>query len=193
MEAIVGIIAAAFLLGCLLFAGGCSPQVPVGAQPPAASNTSQRRMGAMCYDVASPLRRVDYVCPQCGERTLYDEGTSSTDARSRNRAAIVAAEEIPNCRREFQRLHKAAGDAVVFDESQFCRHCAPNVTTPKLLLHISYKGNKTRDVADVSEIDLQILREFFEGKPLTPGDTASTVPLKHRRQRLQELLLIPTL
>ena len=28
-------------------------------------------MGAMCYDMAAPPARVEYVCPDCGEKTFY--------------------------------------------------------------------------------------------------------------------------
>jgi hypothetical protein len=53
-----------------------------------------------------------------------------------------------------------------------------------LVLRISYKGEKTRDIEKVELDDLTLLSEFLSGKLLTED----TQPLKDRLPRLQELL-----
>jgi hypothetical protein len=62
-------------------------------------------VAAMCYETAAPPERIDYVCPSCGAKTLYN----------RDRSEIIA-DELPACRREVAASH---GLRVSLDESQF--------------------------------------------------------------------------
>jgi len=218
MGAIVGIVAAILLLVCLLLStGGCSRQAPSGSSgvapvPPVVTSVEGMKsldrtairvllkkladsptpkaqaMGAMCYDMAPPPRRADYVCPSCGERTLYDESKWSNDEWVQKGVARVVAEEIPGCRREIEDLRRVVGDAISLDESQFCRKCSPKVARPKLMLRVFFEDGKPRDIENVSHSDLRILQEFLAGKQLTKGDNDSMLPLKDRLPRLQELL-----
>ena len=52
--------------------------------------------GAMCYDMMTPPSIDDYVCPKCGEKTLYtsDEGPRSAESTSDVREEIVACRRI---------------------------------------------------------------------------------------------------
>jgi hypothetical protein len=214
MGTLLGLIAAVLLLACLLLSGsGCSHQSPSSSSPAVVSppvvttaagmksldraairaslkrlaNTpapKQTVMGAMCYKPASMVHRADYVCPKCGERTLYDDSAPNSSNPPKQWLAFLVANEIPSCRREFAELRKLAGGAVAFDESQFCRKCSPKVATPKLLLHISYIGEKARDVNDVKHGDLRILHDFLAGNLLTKGDNDSVDPLKNSLPRL---------
>jgi hypothetical protein len=190
MGTFVGIIAVVLLFACLVLSGGgCSRQTPPNSPPGVAHGPSRQMLGAMCYEVAPPLRRADYVCPKCGERSLYDENTPSPDQRTKNRVARVVAYEVPSCRREVAEIGRVASNAKVsLDESQFCRKCSPNVTAPKLVLHVSYRG-KIRDIEEINHEDLRILREFFAGKLLKEADDdRMMLPLEYRRTRLHELL-----
>jgi len=145
-------------------------------------------LSAMCYEMALPPRRADYVCPKCGERTLYDDSKLSNEEWIGKGLAQVVDREIPSCRRACLELRKVAGDAVVFDESQFCRKCSPKVTAPKLVLHVSYKGEKARDVADVTHGDLEALHDLLTGQLLTKDDKGFACPLKNCLPRLCVLL-----
>ena len=80
------------------------------------------------------------------------------------------------------------GDAITLDESQFCRKCSPKVTAPKLVLHISYNGEKARDIENIEPGDLRLLHDFLSGKVLTNDDHGCASPLKNSLPRLQELL-----
>jgi hypothetical protein len=212
MGMLVGIVAAVLLLMCLVFAGGgCSAKVSPAPSPPIvtvegmqsldraavramlkrladAPAPTQLALGAMCYDVSSPPLRVDYICPKCGERTLYDSSKVATEKPYDMGITWTVERELPYCRSEFQELRKVAGKAIAFDESQFCRKCSPKVTRPKLVLHISYQGGKVRDVEAIDHRDVRILREFLSGKLKTKGDNEGESPLKTDLPRLQELL-----
>jgi hypothetical protein len=146
--------------------------------------------GAMCYKPASPPKRADYVCPKCGERTVYDESdkTLPLEQAEKGSAALVKW-GVPSCRRTMQTLRKLTGDAITLDESQFCRKCSPQASSPKLVLHILFKGEKeTRDIERVTCDDLQLLTDFFARKATGEGDRDARFPLKDGLPRLQELL-----
>jgi hypothetical protein len=212
MGMFVGIVAVLLLLTCLLFVGGgCStktsptPPSPIvcvdkmqsldraavrsmlkrlaNAPPP-----TQLATGAMCYSVAVPPDRADYICPKCGERTLYDNSKYKTDKPYEMDITETVERELPWCRSESQELRKVAGHAIELDETQFCRKCSPKVTKPKLVLHISYKDGKVRDVEAINHSDLRILHEFLSGKLKGKGDNEGEAPLKSDLPRLQELL-----
>jgi hypothetical protein len=215
MGTFVGIIAAVLLLACLLFAGGgCSSRTSPPPPPPVVTSqgitlldrTAVRTMlkrladerpatqppkelplGAMCYEMAVPPHRSDYVCPKCGERTLYDSSKAETE-KPCAMGLVATVQAIPNYRREIEELRRIAGDAITLDESQFCRKCSPKVKAPELVLHVSVAGEKPHDIDGITPSDLQILREFLSGKLLTSGDRGEKTRLKDQLPRLQELL-----
>jgi hypothetical protein len=147
-------------------------------------------MGAMCYDPMIPPMRAEYVCPRCGERTLYEnDKTSDKEWYKRLHGIARTVEwEIPACRRKFEQLRDVSGDAISFDESQFCRKCSPKVTDPKLVLHVRYADGRSYDFEGCESDDLRILRDFLAGKLATEADDESKYPLKDSLPRLQELL-----
>lgn len=211
MGMFAALVAAMLLLACLLFVGsGCSTRTSPAPTPivsvegmqsldRAAVRAMLKRLaetppptqlatGAMCYAMASPPNRADYICPKCGERTLYDNSKYKTEKPYDMGIAWTVERELPYCRSEFQELRKIAGHAIEFDESQFCRKCSPNVTKPKLVLHISYKDDNVRDVEAIDHHDLRILRKFLAGELKTTSDNEGEAPLKNDLPRLQELL-----
>jgi hypothetical protein len=218
MGMLIGFTAAALLLACLLFSGDrCFAQAPsnpppASSAPPAATSTEKiksldratirgllkkladtpvakgKRVNAMCYSVSLAPTRADYVCPKCGERTLYDSDKLTPDGRTQKDSAEFMQRTLPACRLLFKDLQKVAGEAITLDESQFCKKCSPKATEPTLVLHIAYKDEKARDVENVQPHDLLILREFLAGELLTEEFGKKTMPLKEYLPRLQELL-----
>jgi hypothetical protein len=146
--------------------------------------------GAMCYSSAIPPKTATYVCPKCGERTLYDESSKTPPLdRAEHGVAKFVEWSVPACRRKLDEIRKLAGNTITLDESQFCRKCSPKASSPKLVLHVSYKGEKnTFDVDGIKYEDLLILKDLLAGKLLTEGDQGREYPLKDKLPRLQELL-----
>lgn len=135
------------------------------------------KMGAMCYDMAAPPERADYVCPRCGEKTLY----------ARNDAAFVAW-ELDACRREFEILRKESDLALALDESSYCAHCSPSARLHRLALVVTYADGSSHTNAPVSCEDLRILRGFMKGRRDYETFNDGTRPLKEVMLRLRELL-----
>lgn len=142
---------------------------------------SELDMGAMCYDMADPPDRTDYICPVCGEKTLY-----SFDSDERIADTFMLHYELNKCRRLVRSLYSLAAE---LDETEFCMRCRPEVTEPVLVLKIRY--SEEGDIAEtrgVSKSDLELLNAFIKGSDRIAGDTGLEKPLQDHMKRLRELL-----
>jgi len=140
--------------------------------------------GAMCYEVMAPPDRMEYVCPACGEKTLY--ATEGEGASPDAHAAIATMQfELEGCRRLAKQI---AGLDLALDESAFCRKCTPEGQAPRLCLVVRYAGQDTPHRAEgISTDDLVLIQEFLAGKDRhVSADWES--PLKKHLSRLQFLL-----
>lgn len=145
---------------------------------------SELDMGAMCYDMAEPPDRIDYVCPVCGEKTLY-----SFESDERIADMFMLQFELNECRRI---THNLIGLDAELDETEFCMRCRPEVTEPVLVLKVRYpEGGDAVETRGVSKSDLQLLRAFIKGSDRIAGDTGRESPLQDHMKRLRELLGIP--
>jgi hypothetical protein len=139
--------------------------------------------GAMCYRMAMPPTIVEYVCPKCGEKTLYtgEEGPRSVDDTNKVRREIVA------CRRVLKEIE---GLDIELDENQFCAKCTPDLKeVPKICLLVRYEGEKeSHRVEGITSEDLIILKEFLDGKDKHTGRQGVETPLRNYVDRLEELL-----
>ena len=145
------------------------------AQKPAPKNLN---MGAMCYDMADPPDRAEYVCPVCGSKTLYANKDNSDIPQFIER-------DLASCRQIAKSITKVK---VVPDESQFCRKCKPNVKKPQLCLTIHYPDQSKHSACKISEEDMNLLSEFFSGSDKHKLDNDEELPLKDYIKRLEELL-----
>lgn len=143
---------------------------------PAPSNLKQ---GAMCYEVAGPPARAEYVCPVCGEKTLYTDDFTS-----------FIQYDLQGCRYS---VSKIKGIDAELDESQFCKKCSPDVINPSMCLEYSYSGDTAKQkICDISENDLELLVEFTNGSKIHTGFNGTEYPLKEYVGRLEKLLSIKT-
>ena len=141
------------------------------------------KMGAMCYAPLPPVTHYEYICPVCGEKTLYAAGTNQFYGP----AATIEA---------FRRARDAAeaaaakvGAAVALDEKQYCRKCLPDFTnTPQAAVAVTLPDGHVQRTEAIQLQDLWMLRDFFSGKTVLVGGNDSESPLKHDLPRLRELL-----
>jgi len=138
------------------------------------AKAAEPKMGAMCYEMALPPDRAEYVCPTCGEKTLY------TQAMAR-----VVAVELETCRHYFRSLpHR---EAMTLDESAFCRKCRPDAQWPELTLTLRYDDGTTNVVRRVSSGDLELLDAALKGEPFIDG-SGEMKSVQKQLPRLRELL-----
>ncbi len=131
--------------------------------------------GAMCYDMAGPPPTAEYICPKCGEKTLYTDNTT-----------YLLQYELTSCRSAVAGMK---GLGITLDESQFCRKCRPEIETPGLCIEISYYGEeKPHQCCNISSGDLDILGEFIHGSKKHTSFNDAEYPLKDYAGRLEEML-----
>lgn len=135
------------------------------------------KMGAMCYEVAAPPQRVEYVCPICSEKTLYTDDNT-----------YVISMDLQTCRREIEQIKKISELEITLDESTYCRKCSPDVKKPALVLNIKYADGTTHTKKDVSSHHLRVLRDFLKGNLSYETFNDGTYPLKNEAPRLRRLL-----
>lgn len=135
------------------------------------------KMGAMCYKMAASPDRAEYLCPTCGEKTLY-----------RSDMAHFIEQSLGKCRRKFEHLKEIDGTAFSLDESRLCHKCQPKADNRLLALTVRYQDGKTHTTLSVNELDLQLLCDFVDGKESYSTSNDGEYPLKRELPRLRELL-----
>lgn len=135
------------------------------------------KMGAMCYDRAAPPDRAEYVCPKCGEKTLYTK-----------EAAWKLQFTVEFCRREFLPLRKCTALALALDESSYCSRCRPDAKEHEMALIVTYEDGSSYTNSPVDKFDLAALTAFLKGGAECKTFNDGTRPLKEMLPRLRELL-----
>ncbi|MGD0093953.1 MAG: hypothetical protein ABSE73_28930 [Planctomycetota bacterium] len=139
--------------------------------------------GAMCYTPAPTPESLAYVCPKCGEKTVYAFSQSDTDWW---KTVDAVQWELPDCR---DRVKEIKVLQLELDESQFCKKCSPDVKKPQLVLVVRHPGEaQPHRCAGVNHGDLRIIADFLEGKTKGIWDNEGEYPLKKHTKRLGELL-----
>ena len=138
--------------------------------------------GAMCYSMAAPPDRVEYVCPICHNKTLYE---ASKDNYGLPR---FISWELTSCRRAVKEIK---GMSVELDETSFCKKCKPDAKKHELTLVVKYGKNETHRVKNVRLDDLKLLVEFTNGKLKHDVGAGGEEPLKNYLTRLHKLLGVP--
>lgn len=146
--------------------------------PESPANIDERPVSAMCYDTAAPLDRVQYICPVCGEMTLYPSYSSSS----------FAVEHVSYYRNLIKKITKID---VKLDESQLCEKCMPNAESRNLCLIVKLKHDKhaqAHKACGITENDINLLYDYSEGIKEHSDYYGNKVPIANYKQRLEELL-----
>ena len=147
------------------------------AQKPAPKNLS---FGAMCYMVAMPPERKEYVCPVCNAKTI-----ATTDASWIGR--------FLDTYRQLMQQVKALGLDATLDERSLCETCRAKMERPPEIgiFFIEVKiGEKTKRTA-INIDDFLKLIAFLEKKDKWTGRTGRELPLKDELPRIRQLLGMP--
>ncbi len=120
--------------------------------------------GAMCYSVASPPARAEYVCPVCHSKTIYSNQMSGfiSFTLPSIRGIVRSIKMILNCN---------------LDESELCKKCFNGEKVPELCFVINYKNNEVYKVYTNNYSDYLILKEFLEEKVIHDGSSMGETPL----------------
>ena len=133
--------------------------------------------GAMCYEIAAPPDRAEYVCPKDCDKTIFT--TEMTG---------FILWELPQMRESVKELQKLGLEAKL-DESEFCKKCSPNQKeNPQLKLVIAYPDGKVNILRGVYGGDMRLIQEFLSGAKKHSTSHGSEEPLKEYIPRLEQLL-----
>lgn len=134
-------------------------------------------MGAMCYGPMMLPATAEYICPSCGEKTVYDSSFAS-----------FIEWELAGCRRMADNINLNTDFDVVLDESLFCDFCSQEAAeTPVLLLKVINEDGV--EVANRITIrDLRMLESFLEGNLYYSTSNDSQRPLQDYADRMRILL-----
>lgn len=141
------------------------------------STAPPEKMGAMCYDMAAPPERADYLCPKCGRKTVYVKSM-----------AIMISQDLVSVRRMLLDVKKIAQLDISLDESALCKGCALQGADKALNLVITYAGGETYRAKNINPFDMRLLLAFFQGKLTYTESNDAERPLKRHLQRLGYLL-----
>ena len=133
-------------------------------------------MGAMCYAPMMLPDTVEYICPVCGEKTLY--GSDDTWFLSYG---------IGTCREDAAFIDGSEMLDAVLDETEYCGSCSPGHEDPAMRLTIRY-ADGTEVTSEVTQFDLTILRGFLSGELFYVTSNDGTQPLQPHASRIRELL-----
>lgn len=112
---------------------------------------------AMCYKVAPPASRVDYLCPKCGGRTVFTENMVSYI-----RGIESARSTIPELNRLSDKLKSELHFAL--DESPLCARCSKGKPGNRASL-VTTDKRKNVHRADIEyPTDLQAIQCLLKGK-----------------------------
>ncbi len=158
----------------------------LAADQPQATGTVTR---AICYAPPRPPDNLSYLCPECGEKTIYAiDAAAATKTLSRNR--IVSVMRVTVLRRQAEQIRQL-GLAVKLDEKAWCRKCQP--TPPQddgydAGMVVTWPDGKTHRVDTITFADLDLLIAFLKGDSAMVDVAGQSTPLKDKLPRLQELL-----
>ena len=135
--------------------------------------------GAMCYKPAGLQARQEYVCPTCGQKTVY--------AVAQNRTAILALRQTDTYRRQIKEI-QALGLPCSLDETAFCQNCGKDAQTKGFFLVIAWPDRTVHRVQLHGNDDLLLVLEFLQGKTTHDAGMGGEKPLKEFLPRIHELL-----
>ena len=135
--------------------------------------------GAMCYEmVAGPLV-IEYICPLCGDKTVYEDyGT------------ISLVEQLEADRDMFAGIDSLTELDMRLDESRFCHFCAEDGSEPALVLIVELEDQPPCST-EVTGHDLRLLRGFLAGNDVYETWNDGVMPLKPHLDRIRKLLGLP--
>ncbi len=131
-------------------------------------------IGAMCYSPVMKASSAEYICPVCGEKTIY----------SYEHADFIL-NELPYIKSSIKSITKID---CKLDEIQFCKNCSPNIENPELCLTVNIDGLTEHISCNITFSDIILLQEFLNGSQIHKDGYDAETPLKNHLYRIEELL-----
>lgn len=135
--------------------------------------------GAMCYAAMPVQSTAEYVCPICGEKTIY--GSDS---------AWLVTRQVASARRYVEQITAGSAMEISLDETALCSFCSGGEGSPSLILRIAYEDGETVS-SEVTDFDLQLLAGLFHNSLTYTTFNDGEMPLQPYLGRMREVLGLP--
>jgi hypothetical protein len=190
---VTAIFLLAILAGCYGIKGNNTPKGSTAGAPAIAEAKSSQRndiqqrlqklanskarkiknVEAVCYITILETKCYEYICPKCGEKSIFPKNEGFDQEFSACRRAVKNIKEIH----------------VELDESKFCIKCSPDYSDRSFVLLIYYEGEKEPYRAKGIGLEsLVLIKEFLSGSRNHTDEFGVVTPLKYYVKRLSELL-----
>ncbi len=134
-------------------------------------------MGAMCYSPMAIPDSAEYICPVCGEKTIYTGYETQ-----------FIEWTLPGMRRMAESIDSLTEFHVGLDETQFCGFCSDSTyQDPQVILRVTLPDS-IEIVNPVTSTDLRMLDSFLSGRLYYLTGNDAQVPMQEYADRLRELL-----
>jgi predicted RNA-binding Zn-ribbon protein involved in translation (DUF1610 family) len=135
--------------------------------------------GAMCYAVMPYTDSAEYLCPVCGEKTVYGSDDS-----------WLVSRQIPAARRYMEQITAEADLEIRLDERGFCSFCSGSGESQALVLRVVYEEGDTVS-SEVTDFDLQLLAGLFSNQLFYTTSNDGRMPLLPYLDRMRQVLGLP--
>jgi hypothetical protein len=134
--------------------------------------------GAMCYEMSVPPDRNEYVCPKCGQKTIYT-----------NTSLFSIIDDAKSCRLIVANIKNLT---LRLEEKNFCQYCDPDTNAaPSMTLYLKYKGEEKEEVIkDVSKESLELIWAFMNGQTTLASFNERETPLKEYIDQISSILKV---
>jgi len=133
--------------------------------------------GAMCYEIMASPAVSEYVCPICGEKTIYSDQLTA-----------FIEWELQGCRRKADLINEYTEFEVMLDETMFCDFCSNGSGDEPVLYLRVLSSDSTETVNPVSVFDLTILESFLQGNLYYTTFNDGQQPIQEYSDRIRVLL-----
>jgi hypothetical protein len=140
-----------------------------------ASAEPEQVMGAMCYEPMALPDVMEYICPVCGQKTVYSDETT------------WMMYEIEASRQVFDQIRDVSRLDLALDETSFCSFCRPGETDHRIELLVTWDDGSA-STSRVGTEDLRMLLGFLEGRLSYVTANDAEIPIRPSLERIEELL-----
>ena len=145
--------------------------------------------------------KVSYICPICGEETLYgldlfrkeeliQNRMGDFEPKSSNYDEDIIFTVHYGIKRYQERIKEIKGINISLDETEFCKYCSPYspyTTTPTLYLLVNINGEPdTIKTPNITCMDIVLIRDFLNGR-LVFEEMFKYRPMADYTEKIKEL------
>jgi hypothetical protein len=147
------------------------------------------KVNAMCYAPLPEPERAEYVCPTCGQKTIYAHAELEGSDQEKWETFHYVQNDLDHIRRLLKQIQRHTL-SVSLIENVFCNHCQPSKKKPRPAVLVRFDDGTSKLTSNITPSDFEALLAFFAGRLKIKTSDDSIYPLKGEKtlRRLKVLL-----